>query len=235
MKRTLFGLYFFSTLSAPAGLFVFSDAVMSSNRWSAQLIEQTGPPPSFAVEDRNSGGNPDTYRHILENYGGPGTIITGHLLDGATFDPAAGGALSNLTFSMDLQVFSLNDSEGIRYAGLVFQNDSYYMNFDIIGDSQYVTNIGFWQGRTYTNLVATDFSRIFGSGPLRPDFSAAGDLIQFGYYVANGTFIHAPTFSESGIDNFSVSFEADAIPEPATAGFFLAGPGGWLIYRRRRR
>jgi len=179
----------------------FSDGVFNDADWTADIIQEEGPTPSFGVWQVTNGGNPDEYRHLQHSYGGNGSIMTAHLQKEAIYDPGSQGAISTLALSFDLYLFDGGDSRAVDYRGLIFQNDSYY-----IGGYASILAAK-WESHSFTDLVASDFTLFVGTGPSIPDFSTTGSPLQFGYVASNGTSLSRPTSTQSGIDNWSVSIQ----------------------------
>ena len=90
-----------------------------------------------------------------------------------------------------------------------------------------------WAPNAASGLVASDFHELTSAGTLvsssNPDFSAAGGILQLGFWRAgsSGTFV-GMDFRDAGIDNWRV----EIVPSPAGTAALVAGS---LIVIRRRR
>ncbi|MEW4487019.1 hypothetical protein AB1L42_03005 [Thalassoglobus sp. JC818] len=200
----------------------FSDGTFEDANWTATTIASTGG-TSFNVGQTASGGNPGTFRQIQNTYGGTqptGSIFTGHLRSAAIYDPSTQGEIQSLDFAFDLIGFDFGASNAVAYTALLFQDGFYYSSnsYPLI---QAPANQ--WNSFTLPNLVASGFSRIGGAGET-PDFSATGTTIQFGYGVSNGTGSPLQTMTDSGIDNWQVTVNANSVvPEPSSFALFIIG------------
>lgn len=237
MKRTLIHsaliLLALSMLVMPAQAapVAFSDGTFNDTDWGESVIKEEGPPVSFTVNQDDPGGNPDEYRWLQHSYGGPGSIITAHLRNGAIYDPAIEGAILNVVFSFDLILFDGGASNTVAYGGLAFQNNSYYRGGYALTPS---VNAGWQSGYSY-DLFASDFVLLSGPGPAIPDFSSSGNPIHFGYYASNGTGLGFPTSTESGIDNWSASIHPVPVPNVVFLfGASIVGVMGCNWQRRKR-
>ena len=96
-----------------------------------------------------------------------------HLHREAIHDPAVDGAIGTLSYSYDLRTF---ESAGFsNYYLVIFQNDSHYRpRMDRVSREE-------WTRFGRSGLTARSFSRVRGTGPRQPDFSAAGNPLQFGF------------------------------------------------------
>jgi hypothetical protein len=79
------------------------------------------------------------------------------------------------------------------------------------------------------------------NGSLRPDFSANGTTMEFGYIMSGGGDcpvgqVCTPASFSSRLDNFSVTANAvSSVPEPSTYALMAAGLGALMLVQRRRR
>jgi hypothetical protein len=166
-----------------------------------------------------AGGDPADYRQVQHFYGGPGSIITGHLKSTAVYDPSSQGAISSLGSSFATMLISGGDSLAVLYGPLVYQNGSYYLDGSSLTTITPTTDA--WVSHAFSGLTSAAFSRASGSGGPNPDFSASGGAIQFGYFASNGTGGGRPTATSSGLDNWSAS--VTAVPEPTAALLMVVG------------
>jgi hypothetical protein len=218
--RSMACLILFVGLGGPSQADVmFSDGTFDDADWSGSVLASVGG-TSFSSSQTAAGGNPNAFRQLQHTYGGNGSIFTGHLRDGAIYDPATQGAVASISLSFDLIGFDFGASNAVSYQALLFQNGFYYSSSEfrlIQAPSDQ------WKGFDLSDLEAADFFRLNGSGET-PDFSATGALIQFGYSASNGTGNNQQTMTDSGIDNWSVRITS--VPEPSS--FFFLGLVGFL-------
>ena len=215
-----------------AATVAFFDGDLSSTNWTGAIAYQTGPAASFSAQQIGTGGNPNQYREVRHSYGGHGSIVTSHLRSGATYSPLSQGAIADIDFSADLALFDGGESLTVAYRFLVTQGDSIYSSL-----TQFTpTSRGIWTSNSIHDMTSADFSKLLGTGPATPDFSANGGLIQFGYWASNGTGNNNPTSTNSGLDNWSVTVTT-AVPEPASSALLLECLGllGFSAYRRKQK
>ena len=214
--------------SATAASTTFYDGVLSNADWSGSIASQSGPPVSFTAQQVAAGGNPGFFREVGHTFGGPGSIITSHLFTGGSYNPVTQGAIADIDFSADLFLFNGGDSGAVGYGALLSQGGTVY----IAGFG--TTTTPFWIGFSLSDLTASNFSKLSGAGPVTPDFSATGGVIQLGYFASNGTGIARSTSTLSGLDNWSVTVTT-AVPEPGTYALLATGLIGLLVRRRMIR
>ncbi len=157
---------------------------------------------SFSAERLSSGGNPGAFRQVTESF--DELIIVSHWNDGFTYDPRTEGAISALDYSFDLlRVTAL----GTANWPLLVQDGNHY----ITGTSESNINDPNWTNHARSGLDPSAFVRIFGQGPARPDFSAGGAPLSFGYGTSNTS--TGPTLTTvSAIDNWSVTIIPLGVP-----------------------
>lgn len=196
---------------------MFTDQTFDPGDWSQLILSQTGPAPTFSTGQSLAGGNPGAYRSISHVYGGFGSIITGHIFEDAAYNPGLDGALGSVTFAFDAKVFEAGQSGAVGFGALLRQSGSYYM----AGFSSVLP--GGWTNQSYIDLSAANFALISGAGPALPDFSAAGAEIKFGFFASNGTGLSTRTSTSSGVDNWSVTTTAAAVPEGGNTQLHVIG------------
>jgi hypothetical protein len=225
----------FTTVQSNAAT-VFTDDTFNDADWTASIIFQDGQTPSFTATQISSGGNPGAYRQVQHTYGGlvnNGSIVVGHLMDGATYDPSIDGAVSTIDFSFDLILFDGGDSRTVAYGGLILQNNSYYSGGYTTTSTVPTTNV--WESNSIEDLFASDFSLVMGAGPAQPDFSSSGSIIQFGYFSGNSTFPATQTTTLSGIDNWSTTINPSIVPIPPALYLFGTGLLGLIGMAKRKK
>jgi len=176
---------------------VFSDAFESGSAalWSVQSTTEPGAQPSI----RQSwslplvGGNPDGFRRMVHTFTATTSptfvsIFVHHVYDGV-YDPRRGGAVSAIEYREDR--IRLSPSTGDIGSGVVIYQNGIYHVAPLTGG---VFSNSAWDRVTAT-LRASDFTP-------RPDFSAAGGAMRFGYLRSNTS--RFPTELVHGIDNWRV-------------------------------
>ena len=147
--------------------------------WTSMQVRCDGSFCSFSAERLSSGGNPGAFRQVTESF--DELIIVSHWNDGFTYDPRTEGAISALDYSFDLlRVTAL----GTANWPLLVQDGNHY----ITGTSESNINDPNWTNHARSGLDPSAFVRIFGQGPARPDFSAGGAPLSFGYGTSNPAF-----------------------------------------------
>jgi len=226
---------------AHAQQLTFSDSTFNLANWSAayQYFDQNtaGNDPIIAYTQETSGGNPGDFMQVEYEIGPAGSGNSfGRIflaLDGATWDPSE-GLITTLDFSMDRRVFT-DTSLIVSFA--IRQGDTVYIFTDSVAPASWTTLGG-------TDLLATNFARAMNANNpsgddwfpnfdtnSNPDFSATGDVLQFGIFVGGGGSTATPVIRTVGIDNWTVTL--NGIPEPASMA--LLGLGSLLILGRNRR
>ena len=190
----------------------FTDTTFAVSDYTTTIIvNEVGSSARVTVRQRGADGNPGLYRRVMhEGNRGPEDreMQVAHLHREAIHDPAAGGGIATLSYGYDLRTF---ESAGFsNYYLVIFQNDSHYRpRMDRVSRSE-------WTRFGRSGLTARSFSKVRGTGPRQPDFSAAGSPLQFGF-VSVSKFAQQgeepgsnnPDDKDSrttGVDNWSVSF-----------------------------
>ena len=191
----------------------FTDTIFAVSDYTTTIIvNEVGDSARVTVRQRGSAGNPGLYRRVMHE-GDKGAeaheMQVAHLHRGAIHDPAVDGAIATLSYGYDLRTF---ESAGFsNYYLVIFQNDSHYRpRMDRVSREE-------WTRFGRSGLTARSFSRVRGTGPRQPDFSAAGSPLQFGFVsvskfaqqgeVESGS--NNPDDKDSrttGVDNWSVNF-----------------------------
>jgi hypothetical protein len=198
-----------------AATITFSDSTFADADWTA-----TGIGPGllgFTAGQVPTGGNPGTFRQNTLTFN-IGSVYVANLSPAFVYTAST---LPIISLSGSYDVIRTGPyAVGIALA--LLQNGSYYISSG--GTSAY--NPAWTPGQVFLTSP-TSFSRMSGSGPLIPDFSATGAPLELGYASIN--FDTAPgtiLTSQSGIDNLSItviSGTIGGIPEPTSVSLFTAG------------
>lgn len=203
-----------SGLTATAGV-VLQDSTFNEADWSIVIFYDNTPGSNAAVTGSQilTGGNPDEFRETIQSYAF-GQMAAAHFRSGAMYDPSVSGAISTVDYSFEANVFDYGTSLAVGYGIVLLQNGEYYQGQEAI----LTDNI--WTSVAMTQLRADDF--VGTNAGDHPDFSAAGSLIQFGYYTANGT-AGVRTQTDSGIDNLSVTLNIGEVAGGSACDLNLDG------------
>ncbi|TVQ34351.1 MAG: hypothetical protein EA356_10640 [Geminicoccaceae bacterium] len=222
-------------------------------------------PPSFVTFDTPpDGGNPGAYRLHRLNWVRYGErVFGGGVYLGGTYDPATQGAIQSVDFSADAFVTIGNSfrQELTDWQVVVRQGGVEYYSVPMQRFVPAPVGIGdptVFQPLSLTGLVASSFDTnplaFFEGAPtgLRPDFSAWGEAIHFGYVFSNtrdtpddpdsigGSPIAPPPndpvqFTYTAIpilDNWQVT--AHVVPLPGALPLLATGMVALAWLRRRR-
>ena len=227
MKRHSFVLTVFVVASfsvaAQAGAAVVNEVVFSDHTYADAdwtIVNQFG--LVFAGQ-QVTGGNPGSYRQVALAVGQDVPFV-GQLNRTFVYDPSVRGAITGITYNVDLETLN---AEGSTYFALVSQNGSLYMETMHTGNASPNT----WLNENIV-LDLADFALVHPNAAgntlildpnSRPDFSANGSPITFGYEVTagGGGFFTSIT----GIDNdpitLTITPRVVTVPEPTTLALLL--------------
>lgn len=184
---------------------IFDDAEFPTSAWIAvKALDTTfGQQGTVSAVQLLSGGNPDAFR-LMEHNHTTGQLGVAHLFSGAIYDPSIRGPISSVSYAFDIRALSLGSTAGILFRPLLYQNGSFFT----VNLTNLVSQTNMWVTRAHTGLVASSFCKI-GNCFVKPDFSATGSVIQFGFFSYTSS--PGPTNrSEFAIDNWSVSIQSTA-------------------------
>jgi hypothetical protein len=172
-----------------------------------------------------SGGNPGAYRNVTDALtgGSPGLVLGTSIYTPFTYSPGVSGAIATLNYTEDAACTAGCFGQGQSTGPALLQGGKLY----VLGSSSVITGPGAaWTTHALNNLTALDFGRVvvtptsYFDNTQRPDFSANGAPIQFGYFRANSTASVAYTLA-AGIDNWQISI-APLTPVPTLGAMELA-------------
>jgi PEP-CTERM motif len=223
-----------ATTSATQASVVFSDDTFVDAAWTAQKF-LNGSVTAFQVA---SGGNTGPFRETdhtgLNN---TQSIIVIHTMNAAIYDPAVSGAIGSIDFGFDLKFLggSTGTSQMAYRLALVQNGSTYFSNGVFLGVATGPGNGqpgAAWVNFSFTGLNASSFAQNSGAGTL--DFSGGGAPITFGYLTTN-TVVTDNTSIMSGIDNWIVTVNPIAVPEPSSLALLGTGAVAAALYFSRRR
>ncbi len=197
----------------------FSEADFDTG-WILEAFKDN-PSAVATITPMATGGNPDKY---IETTAQPisGTVTGYAYSTTMLYTPMSLDYIVGIDGSMDFRKFTTRQQR----LGLGFrQNDSWYQGPSALSPT------GWQPGPSGTGMVATDFTRATGAGPLVPNFSAGAAPIQFGFWFSNSL---GSQTRRAGVDNLVYTLEIMTLPEPAnylTLFLVMAALGGGK-YRR---
>jgi len=216
--RFLSGLFFLSISfgsHVAAATVTISDSVFDDANWTMTLLDDRsfGGIGSLTGNQVLSGGNPGSYRAVTMS-GGGGILFGDHLFSTA-YNPSTQGAITSFSFSFDTSFPDANQTKPpapVRFGIALFQSGKHFIRFD--GGVSSTTTA--WTSFGGTDIGQNDMDEYLNS-TVHPDFSASGAPILFGFNVGFGSLIPCSSpCATGGLDNFSVTVNPPAVPEPAT-------------------
>ncbi len=217
----------------PGAAVTIADDTFLDSDWSPVEVLDTSGAATFSAFQQTTGGFPDAFRQTTHSVpGGTQSIILDHVFEGAQYDPAVDGTIASIDLSLDVRF--IGGSTGTSQVGhqlILIQGGTHY---NALGTQAVALGPGngapgAWSSHAFSGLTASNFTRLFGGGPLAPDFSANGGPIQFGYLTLN-TSLSIAIATTSGVDNWTVTIH----PVPAPPAGLLLGLGALAVWRRRR-
>lgn len=219
----------FSSGNADSAIF---DGTFNDSDWTHAVLQDDTGTGTHLANQVPILGNPGSWQTGSHEWG-PGNSFFSHIFSGAgSYDPSLNGAIDFINYSFDFLVTyrKYRGSDDMAAALILKQGSDYFanLNYDLFdyGDP--------WRSiyRTVSNM---DFWKVTASGyetNIQPDFSAAGQPIEVGYYTLMSTG-YKPNHLSYGIDNFRAEFIPT--PIPGSVWCFVSGLLGLSIINRRLR
>jgi len=221
-----------TTPEAGANQVVFSDSIYADADWT--IVNQFG---LVSAGQQLMGGNPGTYRQVALSVG-QNVPFVGQLNRNFVYNPSVSGEINGITYKIDLET---TNAEGATYFALLSQNGNLYIETMHTGNASPNTwlteNIALDLADFALVRTNTQGNALIIDPDSRPDFSASGSPITFGYEVTagGGGFFTSIT----GIDNDPIilTVTPSAVPEPTTVVLSLTALVfmGIMYFRRRRK
>ena len=237
----------FLTLATPIfASTIYTDGTFTESNWQTVVLAQTGT-MTQSVARAPTDGNPGDY--VRATFSAPasaggqsiGVANVGRYHNDFSWNPSADGPLGALKFSMDVKNFTktgLSNDITLLWRPFLIQDG---LAFSVNSSSLSVaTGTGFttlnWDFTTASEWVG------FININQRPDFSASGSTMVFGYRVQIPN-LGCPAQASSctagsivdGMDNYRAELTAaeqtSGIPEPSTWALGLAGLAALAIKR----
>jgi len=210
-----------------ANAMTIADTEFNANNWTEAVLYSSGDAAQSAAR-KPTGGNPGAYRHMTHVLPASTSIGVAHRFLGASYDPASQGAIDSLDYTEDhIELSPPFTGAAIGATPALFQGGTWFFGPDLT-----FSNLT-WQSVVLTGLTASDFS----AGGSNPDFSAAGDMLYFGFWRSNSNSSTTTGYTTvSGIDNWSFTIHGRppaAVPAPAAIWLFGTGLIGLFVMRRK--
>ena len=203
------------------GSTTFSDESFDAANWQLNIAWEINPGTTTAdFQQVATGGNLGPFGRVNMTSSSPNAVAL--LLLNAVYDPGNQGPIASIITSANLRA-----TGNIPYRPLIFQGGNYFYGLWAMGvDSTTWTPFAFG-----TNvLTQARFIGVGAANSLRPDFSAAGQPIQFGFMVDHGT-TFSPRNSDLGVDNWVVTITT--VPEPTAYALIILTLAAFRMVRQR--
>lgn len=224
---------------------IYSDGTFNNSDWTTTTFVYGGTPGNVTAGQVGSGGNPGAFRSITNALSGGQSdyaeIDGFHINLSAMYNPGISGAITSLSYSEDAEGIAHSDniSNFDQGTGIALLQAGRFYTAKGVGPGYTFTpnSSGVWQHIEFSGLTADNFQEEgppFTTNSSRPDFSANGAPIVFGFIRADSS---GPTggsynafYVTAGIDNWTVTVEQ--VPEPSS--LTLLGTGLVLLAGLRR-
>jgi len=206
-----------------------ADDTFDPANWSITIAWELYPGTSSAAfRNYLGGGNPGAFAGVSLHSTAPNAVAV--IRQGWIYDPATQGEILSISSSADLRLVRYSGLDGfVPYRPLILQNGNFFYSIWAMG----VTSLSWTPYAFDNNLITSDrFIGVGNASSLRPDFSANGAPIQFGFMVDHGTRL-APVDFELGVDNWRMMITA--VPEPQSATIALVTLAAFVLRDRFRR
>jgi hypothetical protein len=203
---------------------VFSDMDYADADWTIVNSFATG-----FVGQVATGGDPGSYRQT-ELFVGEDVPFVGQLNRNFVYDPSASGPVTGITYNFALKT---TNAEGAGYEPLLEQNGKLYIDFTTTGNAS--PNTWLTEDRVlglgdFGELTISPLNALIFNPASKPNFSANGSTMEFGYEVTagGGGFFQSIT----GIDNDPITLTVTpkattpSVPEPSSWAMMLLGFAG---------
>lgn len=202
-----------SSADDPIDPIQFFDGTFDDGDWASELVVDTTPgqDATFDAYQVPNGGSPGAYREVFHSYEG-GTIIVGHLREGAVYDPAVLGEIADVSVEYNLKQ-DPPSGYAVRVGLMIRQDGAYYAclaGSDLVWEPT-------WTGYVHGNLTALNFELADENWPgngIHPNFSGGAAPIEFGYFTFNHQSGGPLQVRWSGIDTWTVTVLPAGEPVP---------------------
>jgi hypothetical protein len=193
---------------------VFTDGDLLDASWSDLVTYSfegssgvTIPGGSVSAHQQ-SGGDPGTFREVTDNIAKApsattyATVYGMHFRAGATYDPASQGPVATVDYAEDAKLL-VGGGDG-QATGIALRQGGQIWIFQVGTTPEKA-----WTPKGRKAIKASDFAPLNDTGfPAvgpKPDFSAGGGPIGFGFFRGNSTGLGGSAYTiVAGIDNWSV-------------------------------
>jgi hypothetical protein len=182
---------------------MFADGTFGAGWTSTKIVDTTsGASATFTSTTIPTGGGPGPYRETSHTFNA-GTIVVAHANPLYVYDPSS-VPICSIDLSWYLVHFTGSSVGGaVSYRLGLLQAGSWYSGPSIdVYDA-------LWAGYAQTDLRASQFTLLTGTGPATPDFSCTGGLIQFGFLTANSSGSAGFVTKTSGCDEWNVTLHLE--------------------------
>lgn len=196
-------------LVSPLPGVVFQDADFQVSNWTVTAVAQPAENgPTHAESQATDGGNPGAYRSITyQMTGGPSSLVVNHFSAGATYDPAAQGAIYTIDVAEECGRTSVPSGSiftGPMLSPMFEQAGRTYQPRDWRGACGSA-----WSGMRVSSMKADEFSSsgpACGANERCPDFSTTAAPLRFGFATNLALATGAPAGpAVLGVDNWKVT------------------------------